>query len=1202
MRFGSFLLKARNLICLLTLASLPLAAQSGLGVVRGTVQDATKAVMPKAKVTLSHTQTGVVRTTESNEAGIYHFPSVPVGPYKLNVTAAGFKQWETAMTVIAGQAYNVDPVLEVGTVENTVEVTGAAPVISTEGAQVSDVKDALRIHNLPLNGRQITALFDLTPGVVGGGSPRTNGMKVGSTEMLLDGVSQVDRFGGGMARVQPGLDTVQEFRVETAGSNAMYSRPATVSMVTRSGTNDFHGAAFETARNNAAGLRTRQRQDIAGDAAKLIRNEFGFWAGGPVLLPKIYNGKNKTFWFMNLEYLKQRQKTYAETAVPTQSMWSGDFSNMTDDSSNVYKLYDPNTTAGPNGARSVFAGNKIPTSRLYQTATMMAAISPLPNYNLDQNPWIAHNFRTYYPIIQDQHSLTLKGDQTFSSKDNLSARYTRSPLFYAQYGGLYGFPPAGCDNCGGTSRRNYVVQSANIRESHVFTPTFINELVLTGQRSTSDTGTLADQTNWATKLGFPNPFGEKGWPTIYTDAGNMFYGGGWDGDNRKNQMMTAYNVEDNVTWIKGKHTLQFGFKGRMEQNNVRELQQAMGSHGFYANWTSLYDPSAQGAASYTGSGLAEMMMGLPSSLSDQYNRGYFYFRQKELGGYINDTWKVTPRLTIGLGLRWDHWTPYKEKFDRLDTIDMSNATSYQVVTPHNTTLEQMPGIPSGVLASWKATGMTWTTAEKAGMPGALIQNYWKDFGPRGSVAYRLSDKTVIRVGYGMYYWPMPLSQILQAMRTNPPLNLRFVNNPVDKNGNAPNYSLLNTPSSVDYMPNAVVDTAGVVGISAGSKGVVIMDPNNWADDRMQQWTINVEREVVKDTSIRLSYIGTHGSNLEQRMAWNSATSAYNYITSTGKNVVAGTVGTDARRFNPNWNATVTSHVGFSNSNSFQLEANRRFSQGLSFQAFYVYNHALTTTDENGSSSGGGGATAPEGKTVLGNPNLTLDQRLRMVYYNSAAIPPHQIKWNGLYELPFGKGKKWGGSVNKAFDQVIGGWQIAFIGYWQSGNWMGVSNYLWSDPNLSSDQRLALKYSGKNQLLYFKGDFTPTSATGVDQGKLQALVPVDRAQRAIHPVGTAFDNRVQMKLADGSVVTTSIGDNFTWNAKNFLLGPRSWGQDLSVFKYFSITERVKLRLTGDFFNAFNHPNDPNPNGTTGLVDLSQQKNDPRIIQISGRLEW
>src|SRR5690349_12110733 len=258
MAISTSLPNARKLFLMLAIAALPVAAQTGLGVVRGTVQDASKAVIPNAKVTLTNTATGVSRDSQTNAAGIYYFGAVTIGPYSVGVEAQGFKKWEGTLTLTAGETAVVDPGLEVGSLQAAVEVTAMAPVIATQGAQVSDVKDALRIHNLPLNGRQITNLFDLTPGVVGGGNPRTNGMKVGSTEMTFDGISYVDRFGGGISRVQPGLDSIQEFHVETAGSGAQFSRPATVELVTRSGANDVHGALFETFRNNAAGLRARQ--------------------------------------------------------------------------------------------------------------------------------------------------------------------------------------------------------------------------------------------------------------------------------------------------------------------------------------------------------------------------------------------------------------------------------------------------------------------------------------------------------------------------------------------------------------------------------------------------------------------------------------------------------------------------------------------------------------------------------------------------------------------------------------------------------------------------------------------------------------------------------------------------------------------------------------------------------------------------------
>ncbi len=212
--------------------------------------------------------------------------------------------------------------------------------------EVANVKDSLQIRQLPLNGRAITNLFDLTAGVEGGGNPRVNGMKVGSTEMTLDGVSLVDRFGGGISRVQPGLDTVEEFRVETAGSNARNSRPATITLVTKSGTNEFHGSAFATHRNNAAGLRARQRQD-GNSAAKLIRNEFGVSAGGPII-------HDKTFFFAAYEGARVRQNQFSETSVPLPSMWNGDMSNLYPDLENLTTVYDPFST-NAEGLRQPYA-------------------------------------------------------------------------------------------------------------------------------------------------------------------------------------------------------------------------------------------------------------------------------------------------------------------------------------------------------------------------------------------------------------------------------------------------------------------------------------------------------------------------------------------------------------------------------------------------------------------------------------------------------------------------------------------------------------------------------------------------------------------------------------------------------------------------------------------------------------------------------
>ncbi len=1194
-------------VLLVTSLSPAVLAQSGLGTVRGNVADATRAIVPNVKMTLTNTATGVSLRTETSQLGSYYFGSVRPGPYTVIAEAAGFKKWSGTLILEVGQTAEVNVALEVGTVDAVVEVSGAAPIIETTGAQVSDVKDALRIQQLPLNRRQVTGLFDLTPGVEGGPNPRVNGMKVGSAEMLLDGISLVDRFGGGMARVQPGLDTIQEYRIETAGSSAQYSRPATVALVTKSGTNELHGTGYWTHRNNFGGLRARQRQDSGARPPQLIRNEFGITAGGPIV-------KNKTFWLFSYEGLRQREARFAQTQAPTDAIWGGDFSSAINNNSDRITMYDP-LSSRTDGTRLPFNGNRIPQSLIKPIAATMKSVSASPS-DLAANPWIEPNFTAYYPVTTDSNTYTFKGDHIVSEKDNLSGRFTRSIQPRKVFGGQYGYPTPGSTDAGGTGRQDSKMYSVFGRWNRIIRTNLINEFQVSGHRATNSSGTLADGTNWASKLGFPNPFGVTGWPTICTDS-PFFYYGCWDADNLGDQNLTAFQIENNTTWIKGRHTIKFGFKGRQEYNNVRELQQAQGSHSFYGDWTALYDPRADDFASYTGSGFASMLMGLPTYLSNQYNRGYFYFQQKELGLYWTDTFKVSQRLTLDMGVRWDKWTVYKEKYNRLVNLDLEkSATGMEVITPHSTRIEDIQGIPPSVLQSWAKRGMTWKTADQAGFPGGLLPADNNNFAPRLGVAFRLNEKTVIRGGYGVYYWTMPLSQILQSSRTNPPLNLRFENSLSNRNGNEDFYALKKAPGTSDYIGAATVNVDSIVGISSRSQAMMPWDIHSWSDNMAQQWTFTFEREVMKNTALRLSYVGNHGSNLEQRWRWNDSESEFNYQARTG---LARPTNPDLRRVNPNWNSGCCNapvrHNGYSNTNTLQTEVERRYSNGLAFQWFYTYAHALTTSDTGGfnfgssgiNTSGSGSAFAvPENIVILGAPKLDESQRLRLGYANSVEVPAHRVRWNGIYDLPFGKGKKFASGVNRGLDKVIGGWQIAYIGDWRSGLWTGVSSarYLFGDPTLNEDQRLEMNVFNRRQRLWFRGDFDPRVATGVDATQLQTLIPVDRTQRVLKPVGDAFDNRIAQRLADGSVRLTTITDMLNWNARNFFRGPGSWNQDMSIFKNFGFGEgnRYTVRFTADFFNAFNHPVDLAPDGTTGLQDLSRQSNQPRIVQFSLRFVW
>ena len=283
---------------------------------------------------------------------------------------------------------------------------------------------------------------------------------------------------------------------------------------------------------------------------------------------------------------------------------------------------------------------------------------------------------------------------------------------------------------------------------------------------------------------------------------------------------------------------------------------------------------------------------------------------------------------------------------------------------------------------------------------------------------------------------------------------------------------------------------------------------------------------------------------------------------------------------------------------------------MAFQWFYTFTRSQTTTDSGGFesgntgiNSGAGGGRVPENHQVLGGPDLSYDERLRLVYFNSTTIPAHRIRYNAIVDLPFGRGKRFA-TGSTALHHLIGGWQVAAIGDWRSGFWSSIdtSRYVFGDPTLDPDQRLLMTIFGQRQRLWFRGDFNPAAATNVSGGDLLALVPADPSQRAVRQLGPGFNNQLPQQLANGTSRNTPIGELYNPGRRAFFVGPGAWNVDLAVYKNLEIWENIRARLSADFFNVFNHPNDVAPNATTGLQDLSRQSNNPRIIQLSLRVDW
>src|SRR5262245_28887639 len=376
----------RFVLCsILVFASLE--AQTGSGNIQGTARDATGAIIPGAKVSITHTQTARQFITTTTEVGFYIFPSVQVGTYLITVEAAGMETWKGELTLQAGQSAEVNPSLKVGATATEVTVAGDVTQLTpSNSTTLANVVEHARIEQQPVNGRFVQNLIYMTtPGLESAGGLRVFGLRHGF-ELLHDGAVLENRQWQTIPARPPSLDTIAEFRAETSNSSAKMNRPGTVILTTKAGTNSIHGSLFETHRNSGFGV-ARARQDFYLKPPHLVRNEYGGSFGGPVYLPKIYNGKNKTFFFFSYEGYKLRQASTRSVTMPTAEMRQGDFSGLVDAQGRRFTLYDPLTT-GANWSRQPFPNNQIPVGRRSPLATYLYNVTPLPTHST-VNPLVA---------------------------------------------------------------------------------------------------------------------------------------------------------------------------------------------------------------------------------------------------------------------------------------------------------------------------------------------------------------------------------------------------------------------------------------------------------------------------------------------------------------------------------------------------------------------------------------------------------------------------------------------------------------------------------------------------------------------------------------------------------------------------------------------------------------------------------------------
>ncbi|MBS1829268.1 MAG: carboxypeptidase regulatory-like domain-containing protein [Acidobacteria bacterium] len=1226
---------------LLLLAALCMG-QSSNGSVRGVVNDVTGAVIPQASVTLTNTATGVQTRTTANESGLFVYPAVIPGAYRIQVTFSGMSVYEGALTVRVQESANLTVTLRPAATQTEITVLDVTPIVVADNPTLGHTLERQRIEQLPINGRAITNLLQTVAGVQidSNGNIRTNAVRPGTHDFTLDGAALTDALdGGGTFRRQPGLDTIQEFRVESNAVSARNPRQTNIVLTTKQGTNEIHGTLFATNRNNSIGV-ARARENFSNVAAHYVRNEYGGTVGGPVWIPGAYNGKNKTFWFFSYEGLKQRQGQIAGVAVPTEAMRNGDFSGLRTATGTLIQIYDPFQTDPRTFSRPQFnyqnTANRIDPSRISPLAKYIYNTLPLPNM-ANVNPLVSNNYFGPRPDSTDEWTISARFDHQIREKDRMYVRLTDSNSDRTRASKL----PATTDG-GGNWRRDYFPsKSIAVNWSHTFSPTFFSEFTASASREYGSIYTGEPGTLWANQLGLPNPANQDGYPVI-ASVGVRTSGNYLQPQNNRIRYFNFFIIDDHLTKVYGKHEFQFGAHLRKDYLNwLPQQQRTGGSATAAAIATALYDPAVPARTRgvlNTGHQAASFFLGL-NDLQYRTVKQKYYMRQEEAALYFQDNVRVSRRLTLNAGVRWQ-FSPFAH--DQYNIMTSWNPQTQSIVLGQPLDfLYRMGATNPGLVKSLMAAGMKFETAAQAGLPEKLVFNNWRDIGPHLGFAYRALEgqrEFVIRGGYSINYHPLPMAPWNDRMRLNAPFTGFYENRPYTSTSTSPdgrrNWGLVGVPQLISGASTAnAIDLNNANALEIGGDA---FQAAYWGSrqpsPRVHDWNFTIEKEVMDQTVLRLSVAGAHARYQDTLDDQNEVIPEYVWYTTRGVALPEDVDAVAAQRpmyrtgF-PMGDIQEFRRDGYSNSTSMSVEIERRFAKGIGYQFIYVMN--------NNAYVGGYGynsVVAPVSTFLPGQVPTDRNERMRLLgYQRDITIPKHDFRWNWIYELPFGKGQHFGKNLSGALNALAGGWQITGLGrlrsnyfslptdIWPTGT--GVEYYGHQYP--IQDCRSGACYDG---WLLWNGYIPahqinkPDGIMGVPANykpSAQPLWPYPANYGSLNPnndpnYGYYGSNTVFVKMKDGSIqevekswngdVYSGFGALHPW-INQPVLSTNTWTVDASITKNFAISERFRVRVQADFFNAFNVPgNSFTPLDNTGIVTNQYSQNSPRVMQLSGRFIW
>jgi hypothetical protein len=889
-----------SITALLVVCGTSAFAQLQSGRVVGSVYDPQHSGIPGATVSVTNVATNIVRSVITDSEGNYVITPLDPGTYNVSAEVPGFqKTVREGLELTVGQSARVELTLNLANLSTDVQVTAEVPLLNTESATLSQVINNEQIVDLPLNGRGFHELARLTSGVAllpPTGNVQTvrpenvNGNVIGGvggaqTRFILDGVDVTEEHQGG-TYIQTSVDALQEFSVQqNAYSAEFHGAGATFNITTKSGGNAFHGSMFEFLRND----RFDAKNFFAQNKEKLERNQYGGTIGGPLMIPGLYDGRNRTFFFISYEGQRRDQGEVSVTNVPSAAQRQGDFRGLN-------PIFDPLTTATAGGVttRTQFGDNIIPPSRLSPQAQFFNQYIPLPN--APGNTFVSNPLTEYKA---DQ--VTLRVDQEFNAQHRLFARYSNHQSS-EQRESMW--PTLGSTRLEGPAFNAAVALTSNFGSSLVHEVRFSR---LYGEyRSTAyfqgQGVQLLQQAGVRGLEGIQDP--EIGSLPAFTFSGYT----GWSGNNNdgrpKWQDRGEYEVTDNLTWIKSRHILKFG--GRMYRRNIlfTDARSHNGVFGFTGIMT-----QRPGTSAGTGNGFADYMLGYPASATRSNPATWWGGYGTYWHGFVQDDVRVTNNLTVNVGLRYEYtpWlTGYRNQAAAFDPTREKSIIVSSKTDQIDLAAQRMADV------GYALFGDLIQTSSQAGLPLNITKNDTNQIAPRVGFAYRLGDRTVFRGGYGVFY---------EAEGTSGRLNFNFLPFSLSEGVNA-TANVVPTRTLGNYFLNVPF------GASVGTIGWVPL-PLEAEMGYDQRWNVGVQQEVMNRMSVELNYVGTKGSNQQQSENIN--------IPDPGPGNI------QLRRPYPRFgNLSVHTQALSSEYHALQAKLQKRQAAGLWYLVSYTFSKSLTT--------------------------------------------------------------------------------------------------------------------------------------------------------------------------------------------------------------------------------------------------------------------